>query len=180
MAYEEYQDALTEMWNAFRKFHRAYMNSLDGMIQSKGVDPILSGREAIKQRDAIADAYAGLNSAIAQHLREVNNRSLRASDKTQIARKLLKIAKALMADTYIFHEDPGHGWLEVGRDELKRLGILQKISRYSYQKGDRVFLEEDLDAGIFVKAKKKNGERVSFREVYKENTPIRRYQNFRP
>ena len=42
---------------------------------------------------------------------------------------------------YFFHNDPGHGWLEVGRDEIKGLAI----SGYSYQRGDRVYLEEDGD-----------------------------------
>jgi len=46
--------------------------------------------------------------------------------------------------TYIFHVDPGHGWLEVSRSELKELGILNQISRYSYQRGDKVFSRRGL------------------------------------
>ena len=80
--------------------------------------------------------------------------------------------------TYIFHIDPGHGWLEVLRSELKELGILNQISRYSYQRDDKVFLEEDCDAAVFVNKKKDFGQEVDFEEVYEENTPIRRYQSF--
>jgi hypothetical protein len=97
-----------------------------------------------------------------------------------IARELLAVARELTAtDRYTFHEDPGHAWLEVGRDELERLGILREITNYSYQKGNRVFLEEDSDAGTFLEAKKKNGERYTIRESFKENTPIRGYRSFR-
>jgi hypothetical protein len=42
------------------------------------------------------------------------------------------------------HSDPGHAWLEVKRDMLPDEALAQ-ISRYSYQKGDSIFLEEDCD-----------------------------------
>jgi hypothetical protein len=63
---------------------------------------------------------------------------------------------------YTFHSDPEHGWLEVGFSEIKRLGIEKDISQHSYRKGERVFLEEDSDAGKFLNAKKKLGEIVRF------------------
>ena len=55
---------------------------------------------------------------------------------------------------YLFFEDPGHGWLEVTRDELRQLGIADKISHYSYQSrdGSKVFLEEDSDLMKFAEA----------------------------
>ena len=80
--------------------------------------------------------------------------------------------------TYIFHTDPGHGWLAVKRDELIRLGILYKITPYSYQKGSTVYLEEDCDASFFIQAKKAAGEEFEYRESHQENTPIRRYASF--
>ena len=52
----------------------------------------------------------------------------------------------------IFHTDPAHGWLEVNRADLDLLNIAHKISRYSYQKIDRVFLEEDCDAAHYLRA----------------------------
>jgi len=81
--------------------------------------------------------------------------------------------------TYIFHSDPGHGWLEVTRAELKKLGILDKITDFSYQRADKVFLEEDQDATTFIEAKKALGEPFEFDEQYLDNTPIRDYQSFR-
>jgi hypothetical protein len=80
--------------------------------------------------------------------------------------------------TYIFHSDPGHGWLEVTRAECKRLGILNKISIYSYQRGNKVYLEEDCDATLFIEAKKEHKEEFKFDEQNVEVTPIRNYQSF--
>ncbi len=54
---------------------------------------------------------------------------------------------------YHFFEDPGHGWLKVSKKELKSLNIADKISAYSYMRGEDVFLEEDQDAPIFCQAK---------------------------
>ena len=44
---------------------------------------------------------------------------------------------------------PGHGWYKVSRKDLFKMDILDKISSFSYQKGDWVYLEEDCDATIF-------------------------------
>jgi len=87
-----------------------------------------------------------------------------------------------MKTTYVFHNDPGHAWLAVKRAELKRLGILDKISGCSYQNGNTVYLEEDCDASLFLDAKEKADEKVTkeqVRESYKEYTPIRTYERFR-
>jgi len=81
--------------------------------------------------------------------------------------------------TYIFHSDPGHGWLEVDRSELKRLGIENKISECSYRRGNKVFLEEDCDATVFLEAKKQHGEPFDFEERYEEHTPIRNYNYYK-
>jgi hypothetical protein len=80
---------------------------------------------------------------------------------------------------YAFHEDPGHGWLEVTRQDLIDLGIDQDVSPYSYQNGQNVFLEEDCDMTLFFKAyEKKFGEKPETMYFYEENTPIRRYQHY--
>ena len=80
---------------------------------------------------------------------------------------------------YVYHQDPGHGWLAVPRSELARLNIEDKVSSYSYQSRDRatVYLEEDCDMSAFVKAKEAIGETVYYRDHYIEQTPIR---NMRP
>lgn len=80
--------------------------------------------------------------------------------------------------TYIFHNDPGHGWLAVKRTELERLSILDKVSLYSYQKGGTVYLEEDCDARLFIEAKMQFNENYDVRNSYQEHTPIRNFSNF--
>ncbi len=50
---------------------------------------------------------------------------------------------------YTYYIDPGHGWLEVDRSET--IGL--DISGYSYQSGDKVYLEEDCDMTLFLKSK---------------------------
>ena len=59
-------------------------------------------------------------------------------------------------EKYKFHYDAGHGWLEVELNELKELGIEKEISQFSYQKDEKVYLEEDCDVAVFIKAKKIN------------------------
>lgn len=76
---------------------------------------------------------------------------------------------------YVFHNDPGHGWLAVKTKEILELGIEKEISTYSYIKGNTVYLEEDCDAGLFFNAMKKKGFTVSYKSSYKEKTSIRSY-----
>ena len=53
---------------------------------------------------------------------------------------------------YPFHEDAGHGWLEVPMQYLKDLNILKDITGFSYRSidGRTAYLEEDLDASTFL------------------------------
>ena len=81
--------------------------------------------------------------------------------------------------TYIFHTDPGHGWLAVPYKDLVSLGIQDKISDYSYSKGNTAYLEEDCDAAVFITAYKEHfGDMFKFRESYKEHTPIRNFEDY--
>ena len=56
------------------------------------------------------------------------------------------------SNNYEFHEDAGHGWLRVPYAELAELGV--HPSEYSYMDTRREFayLEEDMDAGLFLEA----------------------------
>ena len=65
-----------------------------------------------------------------------------------------------------FHADPAHGWLEVSLEDIHDFGIGDKISRYSYIKGDRVFLEEDCDAGVYLEKAKEEGWDISVTEKH--------------
>jgi len=90
-----------------------------------------------------------------------------------------------MSKRYTHHQDPGHGWLEVPRAELDVLGLLPKISAYSYQNGEQVFLEEDRDMALFGDAKgwvkyaefKPLARQV--RAVLCAESPIRGYDTFK-
>ena len=54
---------------------------------------------------------------------------------------------------YTFHTDPGHGWLEVPIKDCARIGLsLDDFSEYSYRDGNTLFLEEDCDMAVFIKA----------------------------
>jgi hypothetical protein len=44
-----------------------------------------------------------------------------------------------------YYTDPGHGWGAVKRHVLEDLGIASQISRFSYQRGKTVYLEQDCD-----------------------------------
>ena len=72
--------------------------------------------------------------------------------------------------SYKFYTDSGHGWLEVPLAELRELGIADKISGYSYIRGDFAYLEEDRDAGIFDQSK--GPESYPVKEVYEDGRSI--------
>ncbi len=81
--------------------------------------------------------------------------------------------------TYKFHEDPGHGWLQVEKKELQRLKIADKVTPCSYQRGVWAYLEEDCDAALFLNAKKAAGEPVELDEiVYNDDAPCRSYDGY--
>lgn len=86
--------------------------------------------------------------------------------------------------SYLFHCDPGHGWMAVKVTELNKLGLIDKISKYSYLKGKTAYLEEDCDAPLFLKAKEEAGEKIEsseIRTIHKNETSrIRNYYSFTP
>jgi len=84
-----------------------------------------------------------------------------------------------------FRSDAGHGWLEVPRMEVRRLDIV--VTPFSYQKDDKVYLEEDLDAVTYLNARaaeigvelKDINEHITIEEVYDGDiSPIRNYTNY--
>lgn len=66
---------------------------------------------------------------------------------------------------FIFYSDPGHGWLHVPRSLINDLGIADKVSSYSYQRVDDVFLEEDCDYSLFAQAMEKAGMKFEVNEI---------------
>ena len=81
--------------------------------------------------------------------------------------------------TYMFYEDPGHGWLAVPLDNLIELKIADKITSYSYLLSDMAYLEEDYDLGVFINAyKEKFNKLPAFKRKHQEYTSIRNYPTY--
>jgi hypothetical protein len=78
-----------------------------------------------------------------------------------------------------YHNDGGHGWYSVKRSKLESMGVLNKISSFSYQKGDSVYLEEDYDAGFFFnKLTEQERQSIKIIDSYKDRSPVRNYDRF--
>jgi hypothetical protein len=79
------------------------------------------------------------------------------------------------------YNDPGHGWVAIKRDVLIKLGIEHKVSYYSYQRGQTVYLEEDCDASLLIGAARDAGITFGFVNKYTDKrSPIRSYAQFKP
>ena len=94
----------------------------------------------------------------------------------------------MVASTFTFHQDGGHGYIEVGLDLLQYLGIDQNISGYSYITGQnqgqlinkRVFLEEAQDPSLFMYAFEAIEKKRPFliTKSYEGLAPCRRYDRY--
>lgn len=71
-----------------------------------------------------------------------------------------------MKNEFYFYTDPGHGWLDVPRALLHELGIAERVSSYSYQRGDSVFLEEDSDYSLFRRAMMQAGREFTTADIH--------------
>lgn len=78
------------------------------------------------------------------------------------------------------YSDPGHGWGAVKRQLLVDLGVASKISTYSYQKGNTVYLEEDCDLPRLIEALNTKGIPLEVKEKHTDSrSPIRSYDHFK-
>ena len=58
-----------------------------------------------------------------------------------------------MPTPFKYHQDPGHGWLEVTTDDIKEVGLTPAaFTSYTYVNGGTFFLEEDCDMALFLQA----------------------------
>ena len=81
--------------------------------------------------------------------------------------------------TITMYSDPSHGWGKVKREVLVNLGIADKISRYSYQRGDYAYLEEDCDLTTLCMALNERDTRVKFVEKRSNrDSKIRSYERY--
>jgi hypothetical protein len=96
----------------------------------------------------------------------------------------------------IKYDDPAHGWLKASLKDVEALGIADKISGCSFQRGNFVYLEEDCDCTTFFlaiagvenwEAAKDDPEAERLIELLRENTTtqttdrsskIRSYSNY--
>lgn len=51
-----------------------------------------------------------------------------------------------------YYCDAGHGWVAVKKSILEKIGIADKITAYSYQRGKMAYLEKDCDLSTFMTA----------------------------
>jgi hypothetical protein len=78
-----------------------------------------------------------------------------------------------------YYTDPGHGWLAIKRKVLNDLEVADKITVFSYQKGQTVYLEEDCDAFLVMQKLSEKGITVTFDRKHTNNrSPIRNYNRF--
>lgn len=76
--------------------------------------------------------------------------------------------------------DPGHGWIKVPKKLLAELGIADKITPYSYMRGDFAYLEEDADASTFFEAMKAAGKTIEQRvRSSDKSSRVRNYCSYR-
>ena len=81
--------------------------------------------------------------------------------------------------TITIYNDPGHAWGKVKREVLVNLGIADKITRYSYQRGDYAYLEEDMDLTTLCMALNQYNTRIKFVEKRSNrDSKIRSYERY--
>ena len=75
--------------------------------------------------------------------------------------------------------DPGHAWARFPKAKLITLGIANKISHYSYQKGANAFLEEDCDLSTLINTLRGRGYEIKFNESHtNKQSKIRNYSSY--
>jgi len=78
-------------------------------------------------------------------------------------------------------QDGGHGWFKVSIKQLVKLEIADRISSYSYWKGEHAYLEEDCDASIYFETLKEKGiamPKIRDRIAREKQSKIRGYPTF--
>jgi len=79
----------------------------------------------------------------------------------------------------LVYADPGHAWAKVNKDELIELGIADKISSFSYERGEYAYLEEDSDLSKYLEALRAKGMKWEFVENFtNQESRVRSYNNY--
>jgi len=75
-----------------------------------------------------------------------------------------------------YYQDPGHGWVAIKIKLLKKLGIAEQISSFSYMRNDKAFLEEDCDMARLINRLDELGITYEFIECHSsKQSKIRNY-----
>lgn len=80
--------------------------------------------------------------------------------------------------TVTFFSDASHGWLRVPRKLVEQLGIADKVSVHSYEKADKVFLEEDCDAPLAFRAM--DAQKIKYNIIDKVSSKSSRIRSYSP
>jgi hypothetical protein len=84
-------------------------------------------------------------------------------------------------DSYVFHQDSGHGWLEVPVREIRAMGLEGRITPCSYVYQDKAYLEEDMDAGTFLDMRKLLSKPIAIQNNHMDGMcRIRDYPHYKP
>jgi len=80
------------------------------------------------------------------------------------------------------YSDPGHAWGKVSLSKLADLNLIDRISSFSFLRGQFAYLEEDCDLSSFVLAMRERGESVEFIEQVRRSgdSAIRSYDHYSP
>lgn len=77
-----------------------------------------------------------------------------------------------------FYSDAGHGWVAVKLHTLYDLGIIEKISPYSYIRGKTAYLEEDCDMSTLMAELQNKRILYSITDKWCYRSPIRSYDRY--
>ena len=81
--------------------------------------------------------------------------------------------------TVTVYSDAGHAWAKVKRQVLINLGIANKVSPFSYQYKDNVYLEEDCDLFLLHQTLDAQGVRLKYVEKHTDkSSKIRSYERY--
>ena len=83
----------------------------------------------------------------------------------------------MIINKYTVWTDPSHAWIEVPKREVKELGLLDRISTFSFEKGDNLYLEEDVDGAMFLD--RINEDIFELDERYEDESRVRKYKPYK-
>ena len=85
-----------------------------------------------------------------------------------------------MKKSYEVHYDAGHSWLKVPKDDLVGYRVRGgQITEFSHQDKDYVYLEEDIDAGMFLIRERKRREIETVWIDDGDSSPIRNLPRYK-